>query len=435
MMDDRLPKDTSSERAVIGAILQDNLTLNEIQHLLEPHDFADPSNLHCYKAMLDINLHGGVIDKLTLLNKLRENGVSTITEDYLLDSIGYCPHPENITDYAKIIKDKSAKRTAIRRIGKALRSLVDEDDDISTILTELTDSTNNIFLSATSTKYRRLEKILEDCLSKMEEKIQPDYKDYSIIPTGLSELDRCIKGHRLGCLDVIAARPSMGKTSLALSILLNVSGRLQIPSLLISLEMTESQITEKVLAMKSGVSFSRIEEPKNLSQKDWDIIIEKSEVFQKLNLHIDDSSYTPTDIVATIRSGARDGIKFFVLDHLHLVNLGNGNAPRHQLVGKVTKTLASLAKELGIHITVLSQLNREIEKRENHFPTLADLKDSSDIEMDATTVLFIHREDYYDADAPIGDAVLVVAKNRYGERNRHAPVAFKPDIHLFCNKK
>ena len=236
-------------------------------------------------------------------------------------------------------------------------------------------------------------------------------------------------------MDVVAARPSMGKTSLALSVLLNVAGRLQIPSLLISLEMTESQITEKILAMKTGVPFSKIEEPKFLDQDDWDTIIEKADVFEKLDLHIDDSSYTPTDIVATIRSGARDGIKFFVLDHLHLVNFGTGNAPRHQVIGKVTKTLASLAKELDVHITVLSQLNREIEKREQHFPTLADLKDSSDIEMDATTVIFIHRDDYYDADAPIGDAVLVVAKNRYGERNRHAPVAFKPDIHLFCNQK
>ena len=434
-MDDRLPKDTSSERAVIGAVLQDNITLNEIKHLLEPHDFADPTNTHCFKAILDIDLNGGVIDKLTLLNKLKENGVSSMSEDYLVDSIGYCEHPENISDYAKIIKDKSAKRTAIKRIGKALRSLVSEEDDISTILTGLTDSTNKIFLSSTSIKYRRLDKILKDCIKKMDEKTQPDYKDYSIIPTGLIELDRLIKGHRLGCLDVVAARPSMGKTSLALSVLLNVAGRLQIPSLLISLEMTESQITEKILAMKTGVPFSKIEEPKFLDQDDWDTIIEKADVFEKLDLHIDDSSYTPTDIVATIRSGARDGIKFFVLDHLHLVNFGTGNAPRHQVIGKVTKTLASLAKELDVHITVLSQLNREIEKREQHFPTLADLKDSSDIEMDATTVIFIHRDDYYDADAPIGDAVLVVAKNRYGERNRHAPVAFKPDIHLCCNQK
>ena len=433
-MDSRLPKDINSEEALLGAVLQDNLALAEVQHILEPHDFSIPMHHHCYRAMLDINLSGSVVDKLTLLNKLKENGNTSITDENLIHMISMCDRPENVIDYAHIIRDKSAKRMAIKKITKALRDLTDEDGELSSILTQLTDSTNRIFISASNTKYRKVNEIIADCIKRIQEKSQPEYKDLSIIPTGLLSLDRVIKGHRLGCLDVIAARPSMGKTSLALSILLNVSGRLMVPSMLISLEMTENQLGDKLLAMRTGVEFSKIEEPKNLKQKEWDDLIGKVGSLQQLNLHIDDSSYTPTDIVASIRSGARDGIKFFVIDHLHLINLGNSMAPKHQLVGKITKSLAAMAKELDIHITVLSQLNRDIEKREKHFPTLADLKDSSDIEMDATTVLFIHRDDYYDADVPVGDATIVVAKNRYGERNRHAGVAFIPSTHLFCNQ-
>ena len=434
-MDHNLPSDVATEKAVLGAILQDSLALGEIEHLLVPHDFSVQTHHYCYRAMLEISLNGGVIDKLTLLNKLKEHGVDTVTDDLLVDMISTCEHTENVSDYAKIIRDKSARRTAIKKLGKALRSLTNDSDDTATILTELTETANRIFVSASNVKYRKVNEIIMDCIAKLKEKSQPEYKDLSILPTGLVELDRHLKGHRLGCLDVIAARPSMGKTSLALSILLNISGRLMIPSMLISLEMTESQLGDKILAMRTGVDFSKIEEPKNLNAKEWKDLAEKVGSLEQLNLHIDDSSYTPTDIIATIRSGARDGIKYFVVDHLHLISYGDNQSPRHQLIGRVTKSLASLAKELDIHVTVLSQLNRDIEKREKHFPTLADLKDSSDIEMDATAVLFIDREDYYNEDVPIGDAKIIIAKNRYGERGRQCEVSFLPNIHLFCNKK
>ena len=434
-MKDRQHKDIDSEQAVIGAVLLDSSSFTDVSFLLQPHDFSVPYNVHCFRAMLDIHLKGGVIDKLTLSNRLRELGIDSISDDYLNELMASCEHPENISDYAKIVRDKSAKRLAIKKISKALKNLIDEDEDIASILTDLNDSTNRIFLSASSVKYRKVNEIIMDCIQRLDDKRKPDYKDVSIIPSGLVELDKFIKGHRLGCLDVVAARPSMGKTSLALSTLLNVAGRLMIPSMLISLEMSESQLGDKLLAMRTGIDFSKIEEPKKLKQADFDVLVQKISKLEQLNLHIDDHSYTPTDIVASVRSGAKDGIKFFVIDHLHLINMGNGALPRHQQIGKVTKTLAALCKELDIHITVLAQLNRDIERRDKHYPTLADLKDSSDIEMAASTVIFIHREDYYDSDVPIGDATLIIAKNRYGERNRHAEVAFVPRLHLFCNRK
>lgn len=415
------PQSIDSEQACLGAILIDpGFALNEVLNLLEPVDFYHSSHQFIYEAMLFLNREAKPIDQLSVKERLAEMGkleqIGGVTYLAMLTTV--VPTSGNVAYYAQLVKDKSQLRSLMQVASDIYASASSAQEDVQSIVD---DAEKKIFKIGETRKVGSLAS-LKDLMPKMIDVIENRVRSkgyYTGIPSGFKDLDDMTQGFQKSDLIILAARPSMGKTALALNIASNIAVRQNKKLLFFSLEMSSEQLIQRVLSSEARVDSSRIRQGK-LEKRDWQNILQGIERLSHAGIYIEDSpglSYTDMRAIAR-RLKAKEGLDFVMIDYLQLIS-SPGNARyenRQAAVSEISRNLKLMARELDVPVMSLSQLSREVEKRQDKRPILSDLRESGALEQDADLVAFIHRPGYYDKENEALKSVteIIIAKQRNG---------------------
>ena len=413
-----IPHNIEAEQSVLGCNLIDDNVVLQVMNLLKVEDFYTEAHKTIFEAMVDIYNSNKPIDYVTLTDELDRKGVLEAVGgiDYITTLTNIVPSAANYKHYADIVKRDST----LRRVIHASQEIIDlayknEDDNI------LGFAEKSIFDIAQENDFSSLthiSEVLPDVLSKFE-LIDKNGGLLRGVPTGFNELDKITNGFQKSDLILLAARPSVGKTSLAMNFVTNAALKGKYCAVF-SLEMPKEQLTQRALCSISGVSMEKALSGK-LNSSDWKALWEGNKKLIEKQVFIDDSSMnTPVEVLSKCRRLKREhGLDLIMIDYLQLMNSGkvSRDANRQQEISDITRNLKIAARELQVPIILLSQLSREIEKRTDHRPQLSDLRESGAIEQDADIVMFIHSPDRYaDLESEDGPNIreIVVAKHRNG---------------------
>lgn len=415
------PQSVESEGSVIGALLLDNSAWDRIADLLVESDFYRAENRLIFHAIASlVNANRGA-DVVTVFEHLQRHGKAADAGGlaYLNELAQYLPSPANIRRYAEIVREKSV-----------LRQLVAASDEIATAAFNPGDKTAAEVLDGAQQAIFGLSdqgaprddwQSSDQGLVQVLDDIQARHDgDDDFTPTGLKDLDDKLNGGlRPGNVVVIAARPSMGKTALAMTIAEHVATEERQPVGVLSMEMPKAEVQNRRVSMRSGVPFHKILRPERMNDIEWSQMSAGVELLTKSPLYVSDQTALT---INQVRSKARalkrrHGLRVLVVDYIGLMEGTDRKANRATQLGEVSRGLKALAKELDMAILLLAQLNREVEKRPNMRPILADLRECGDIEQDADVIVFVHRPFHVKPD--LGDewkyyAELIVGKNRSG---------------------
>lgn len=411
------PQNTDAEREVLGAILNNPVALNRIIDFLKPEHFYNPANRLIYDAMLNLNNNSRAIDILTVSEILRERGkLDTLggrafINDLALESVTSA----NIEFHAKIIQEKAVKRQLINA-GNEIIELGFTEEDNSVAIESAEKLIFDIAQEKSGSDMSPLTDLLVDTIDRIEYRY--NNKDVGIwgTPSGFYELDALTAGFQKSDLIILAARPSMGKTALALNIAQNVGIRNQIPVAIFSLEMSKDQLSQRILCSEAEIDQQKARTG-NLSTLEWEKITNCMNPLHSAPIHIDDTGGLS---VMEIRAKCRrlklrePELGLVIIDYLQLIN--DDSKDNYQKISNISRGLKTLARELDVPVIALSQLSRKVEDRSDKRPMLSDLRESGAIEQDADIVLFIYRDEYYNRDdsPDKGFAEIAVAKQRNG---------------------
>lgn len=415
-----LPYSLEAEQSVLGAVLVEPEQINYVADVLKAEYFYLPEHQAIYAVMLQKMMTNDRIDFVTVLEALKSNGFFS-SEDgkaYLLKLANSVPFISNLSNYAKIVREKYEARCLI----KASREIIEQAMDPSAESERLLDmAEERIYGIREGKQTGGLLPIREVLASNYEmfRKLTSDERDqYVGIPTGISDLDAVTSGLNRSDLIIVGARPGMGKTSFALNIARNVAMLQNKVVAFFNLEMSREQMVNRLLSSEARVSSQKLRTG-NLSADEWSRISAASSSLCQAPIFLDDTaSITVPEMKARLRR-VRD-LGLVVIDYLQLMHSARKTDNRVQEVSEITRSLKIMAKELNVPVIVCAQLSRGTEKQANHRPALADLRESGSIEQDADQVLFLYRPEYYNngedpAAAAAAVAEVIVAKNRHGE--------------------
>jgi replicative DNA helicase len=439
------PHDLEAEKALLGSLLLNSKLLEEVADKLKPDYFFDRKNQIVYQIILDLWLNSQPVDVLFVLNALQNNlrfnatEVGTINREYLLELIAKSSLSSSPEHTARIIKEKYILRTLIR-VGDNLKTLaVESNSPVEDILDNAQKQLYEIALDNLDKNFVRIGDLLTATFERINELYTNQVK-YRGIPTGFVDLDNMLGGLHHSDLIILAARPSMGKTSLALEIVKRVALQQQIGVAVFSLEMSRDQLCDKLIASVSGIELRKIRSGQLEDSDNLNEFTKLGEAIGRLEeapIWIDDSGSLNIMELRTKarRLKSRHNIGLIVIDYLQLMSGKNYNyqGNRVQEVSDISRGLKMLAKELNIPVLALSQLSRGVEGREDKRPLLSDLRESGSIEQDADVVLFIHREEMYSKDTKKkGIAEILISKHRNGETGV-VELAWIPKLATFEN--
>jgi replicative DNA helicase len=418
---------------VLGAILLRNDLLHQVAGLLDEADFYSPRHQVIYHAMREIERAGLPIDPITLEEHLTR--VDALQKaggmDVLMSLTAGVPTTENVSYYVRIVRDKAMVRRLIRVTTEIAAQGYGDYGDAEEFVASTEQAIFQVTQQRRITSYEHLRPILQQTFKRLEGRKGGGVTG---VPTGYSEFDKLTNGLQAGDLIIVAARPSMGKTSLVLNIAAHASIKEGIPAIVFSLEMTKEQLVERLLCSEARVEADRLRKG-TLAISDWRLLTDAASRLDPARLYIDD---TPGATLQQVRSkcrqfrsdrqifqepeeGSAEAPKgLVVIDYLQLMqatNLG-GKAmeSREREISEISRGLKAMAKELQLPVVALSQLNRQVEKREDKRPNLSDLRESGAIEQDADLIAFIYRDEFYNKEKSEdkGIAELIVGKQRNG---------------------
>lgn len=406
-----------AEQAVLGAILVRPEVLDEVVDLLAPEDFYGEAHGHIYRVMLGLYNADEPVDLVTVSARLKEVGwIETVGGPVFLaglsEQVGFAV---NAVAYALIVQEKAVIRRLKASLVEAAVACHQPHDDVDAFL-DTCESRIFQVLENRQIEAQPLSELVAPVMARIES-LHDRRTEIQGVPSGFVDIDRLTNGFQKSDLIVLAARPSMGKTSLALNIAFNVAHKSGVPVAFFSLEMSKAQLVQRLIASEGRIDSDKVRSGR-MEEKEWATFNRVGELLKQVPIIIDDqSSLTPLEIRArTRRLKSRHGVGLVVVDYLQLAQDPKANS-RKQEVGGISRALKGLAKELNIPVIALFQLNREVEKRPitNRRPVLADLRDSGQIEQDADLVLFIYRDEVYREDSPDkGIAEVRLAKQRNG---------------------
>ena len=412
------PHAMEAERSVIGSMLMRADAAVAAIEILTKEDFYDRQNGILFETMRALNESGKAIDLVTLQDALRKQDLPEEMSSmvFVRDLLTSVPTSANVKEYARIVKEKATLRRLIKTASNIEQNCYAGQQETDVILDQAEKDMFQVLQLRAAEEYIPIRTIVYHTLEAISAASRANGK-VTGLETGFHDLDYKTSGFQNSDFILIAARPSMGKTALALNICEHMALRKQLPCALFSLEMSSEQLMNRLISLESHVDSQKIRTGK-LSDDDWSKVVEASGVIANSNLIIDD---TPGITLPEFRSKARKykldaDIKVIFIDYLQLM-AGNGRAGenRQQEISDISRALKSLARELNIPIVALSQLNRSVETREDHRPMLSDLRESGAIEQDADVVMFIYRDDYYHKDTEDkGIAEVIIAKQRNG---------------------
>ena len=417
-----LPQNLDAERSILGAILLDNHSLNAVLERLRPEDFFLDPHRRVYQQMIVLGESQRAIDLVTLTEELHRRGELEAAggAPYLAALVDGVPHVSNVEHYARIVKEKAVLRNLIHATHAIQQRAIEAEEDADTILDQAESSIFQLAEDRIRAGLIGAGELVRDNFERLE-RIFTEGRRVTGVSTGYLLLDNLTSGLQPSELIILAARPSQGKTSLALNIAENVAVRGGQPVAVFSLEMSKESLLQRLIA-----SIARIDAHKfrtgHLRREDWRSMTDSLGVISQAPLWIDDSgSSTVTEIGAKARRLKRDkGLSLVIVDYLQLIAARGRFGNRNEEVSSITRGLKGLAKELQVPMLVLSQLTRSPEREERR-PQLADLRESGAIEQDADVVLFIHRPFAFKPDATPEErdqAEIMIAKQRNGPTDR-----------------
>jgi replicative DNA helicase len=416
------PVNADAERAVLGSILIKPDVCDDVALVVRPEDFFDEAHQILYRHLLELHNGGKRIDTTIVLEKLRTQGdLDRIGGPPLLaDVLEAVPHAAHATHYAQIVRDKALLRNLIDAGTDILRDAYDESDEPRQLLSRAEERIFAILEERSSADAQPIATVLEDVMVRMDARMKHEHA-IGGVETGFTDLDTLCGGLHNSELIILAARPSMGKTALAMNIAEHVAIGLRQPVLFVSLEMACLELADRLLCSSAQVNGHRLRNG-TISQEDRRRLVQKSAEIGTAPLYIDDTpGRTLTEIAAVARRLKRrgGGLSLVVIDYLQLIEPDNPRDPRQEQVARIARRLKMMSRELNVPVLCLAQLNRQAEASRDNRPRLNHLRESGAIEQDADVVMFVHREEYYQTNAEDkervkGQAEIIVAKQRNG---------------------
>ena len=430
----QMPHSPEAEQAVLGAMLIDAECVKDVMDQLRPEDFYLRANREIFETIYSMFVYSKPIDGVTVAGEMEKNGLyNDNTRSYLLQLMEATPTSANVMEYAKIVRDKALMRAVATAAG-----------DITAMVQEGTGSAGDLLEAAEQKIYaiRRgrnaqsmvtIGVVLQDVMERLAELTAAGGEKVPGLSTGFSAVDSKINGLNDSDLLLLAARPGMGKTSMALNVALSAAKESGKTVAIFSLEMSREQLVTRLIATEGLVENTRLVTG-NLRESDWVKIAEAASALSRTDIRIDDN---PLLTVADMNAKCRrlDNLGLVVIDYLQLMTSAGGKGysgeNRQQAVSDISRMLKIMAKELQVPVLCLSQLSRANEKREDKRPVLSDLRESGAIEQDADIVMFLYRDDYYNEDSEKRNiAECIIAKNRHGETGK-VPLRWMPEYTAF----
>ena len=386
--------------------------------------------------MVELNDEGKPVDLVTLQDRLREKDIppEASSPEFIRDLITAVPTSANIRYYAGIVAEKSTLRRLIRLNEEIANTCYAGKENLEVILEDTEKRVFELVQKRNTGDFVPIRQVVMNAMDKIE-KASKNKGNVTGIATGFIDLDYKTAGLQPSDLVLIAARPSMGKTAFVLNLAQHIAFKLNQTVAIFSLEMSKEQLVNRLFSLESRVDSQHLRTG-NLSDMDWEKLIESAGVIGKSNLIIDD---TPGISISELRSKCRKyklehNLQLIIIDYLQLMSgSGRGSESRQQEISDISRSLKALARELNVPVIALSQLSRAVEQRPDHRPMLSDLRESGAIEQDADVVMFIYRDDYYNKDTDKkGIAEIIIAKQRNGPIGT-IELVWLPDYTKFAN--
>ncbi len=413
-----LPHSIEAEQSVIGSMIMDREAITVASEIISGEDFYGRQYGVLFDAMVELNDEGKPVDLVTLQDRLKEKDVppEASSLEFIRDLITAVPTSANIKYYANIVAEKATLRKMIRLNEEIANTCYTGKENLEVILEDTEKRVFELVQRRNTGEFVPIRQVVMNAMDKIE-KASKNKGNVTGIATGFIDLDYRTAGMQPSDLILVAARPSMGKTAFVLNIAQYVAFRSNQTVAIFSLEMSKEQLVNRMFSLESRVDAQHLRTG-NLSDAEWEKLIESAGVIGKSGLIIDD---TPGISISELRSKCRKfklehNLQMIIIDYLQLMSgSGKGSDSRQQEVSDISRSLKALARELSVPVIALSQLSRAVEQRPDHRPMLSDLRESGAIEQDADMVMFIYRDDYYNKDTDKkGIAEIIIAKQRNG---------------------
>lgn len=430
------PQNVEMEQSILGAILQNNDAIVRLADTLQEEDFYHEAHKWLYRAMLDLFQENVPIDVLTVNEWLKKkNRLDAIGPAYLAELVELVPTAAHIDYHARVVREKSILRALIRTATNIVTDSYEADEDVAVLLDRAERAILEVSQGRATSGFADLQSVLKDSFRQLET-LSARKDPITGLPTGFNDLDRQTAGLQSSDLVIIAGRPSMGKTTLALNIAAHAGIRTGKPIAVFSLEMSKEQLALRMLCAQAQVDSAKLRTG-FLAGNDWSLLTTAAgDLSGQANIYIDD---TPMQTALDIRAKARrlrseqGDLGLVIIDYLQLMQGRSRAENRQQEISDITRALKALARELHVPVVALSQLSRAVEQRRPPKPQLSDLRESGAIEQDADVVALLYRDEVYNEDSDErGVAEVHIAKHRNGPTGT-LRLAFRGEFTRFDN--
>ena len=430
-----MPHDDVAEQSVLGGMLLSKDAIADVVESLRASDFYKPAHETIYEAILSLYGHGSPADAITVADELKKRGELTRVggASYIHTLIASVPTAANAQYYAEIVKEHAIMRRLIEAGTKIAQLGYANETEVDTLVDQAQAEIYAVTDGNAKEDYVSFSDALEETINEIDANSNRPDGVYGV-PTDFIEFEELTGGRHGGQMIVIAARPGVGKSTLALDIARSASIHHQMTTVFFSLEMSRTELAMRILSAEGKISMGRLKKG-DLDTEGWTNLATLQGRIDSAPLFIDDSpNMTLMEIRAKCRRlKQRNDLKLVVLDYLQLMSSGKKVESRQQEVSEFSRSLKLLAKELDVPVIALSQLNRGSEQRTDKRPMVSDLRESGSIEQDADMVILLHREDMYNPDSErVGEADMIIAKHRGGP-TRTIPLAFSGKYSRFNN--
>ena len=430
-----LPHSIEAEQSVIGSMIMDREAIIVASEIISGDDFYSRQYGILFETMVELNDEGKPVDLVTLQDRLKEKDVppEVSSLEFVRDLITAVPTSANIKYYANIVAEKSTLRKLIKLNEEIANTCYVGKESLEVILEDTEKRVFDLVQRRNTEDFVPIRQIVMNAMDRIE-RASHNKGNVTGIATGFIDLDYRTAGMQPSDLILVAARPSMGKTAFVLNIAEYVAFKQNQTVAIFSLEMSKEQLVNRLFSMESKVDSQHLRTG-NLTDEEWEKLIESAGVIGKSNLIIDD---TPGISISELRSKCRKyklehGLEMIIIDYLQLMTGSGRTDSRQQEISDISRSLKALARELNVPVIALSQLSRAVEQRPDHRPMLSDLRESGAIEQDADVVMFIYRDDYYNKDTEKKNiAEIIIAKQRNGPIGT-IELVWLPDFTKFGN--
>ena len=413
------PQNLEAEESVLGAMLLSPTAVGTVSEILDASDFYRESHAKVFRASLGLWAKGEPVDAITLANELDQRGEleGMGGQGRIAELAALVPSTSNVEHYARIVKEMATLRGLVRAGQEITRLGQDRPGEVADLVDRAEQVVFELAQQRITSDFSHIEVLLKESFERITQLYEAGV-DITGVPSGFREIDHLTSGFQPGNLVILAGRPSMGKSALGFCIATNLAVRHETPVALFTLEMSKSEVTQRMMCSEAKVESQRLRSGR-LAPDDWPRLTAACDRLMKAPIYVDDAGSTT---IMEVRSKARrlksrePSLGLIVVDYLQLMTSGSTAENRVQEVSQISRALKVLARDLEVPILAMSQLSRAVEQRQDKRPLLSDLRESGSLEQDSDLVFFVYRDEYYlgDESEQQGIAEVILAKHRNG---------------------